>query len=149
RRRARGPAGGDRRRAGQRPRAAVPLPGAAGGPGGPQPLGAAGRHVGRRPDAYRERVRAGGRAAQDPRDRYPSYAGPVNDVGPRFVKGHGTGNDFVLLPDPDGTLHLTPSLVAAVCDRRTGIGADGVLRVVRSSQAPEALHLAGDATWFM
>ncbi|MGI8535858.1 MAG: diaminopimelate epimerase, partial [Mycobacteriales bacterium] len=29
----------------------------------------------------------------------------------RFLKGHGTENDFVLLPDPDGTLQLTPDLV--------------------------------------
>lgn len=48
-----------------------------------------------------------------------------------FAKGHGTGNDFVIIPDPEGRLALTPDLVAAVCDRRTGIGADGVLRVVR------------------
>jgi diaminopimelate epimerase len=49
----------------------------------------------------------------------------------RFTKGHGTGNDFVILPDPDDALDLTPSLVAAICDRRRGLGADGVLRVVR------------------
>src|SRR5690348_822143 len=49
----------------------------------------------------------------------------------RFSKGHGTENDFVVLPDPDGTLDLTPARVAALCDRRRGIGADGVLRVVR------------------
>ena len=49
----------------------------------------------------------------------------------RFLKGHGTENDFVLLPDPDDELDLTPALVRALCDRRAGIGADGVLRVVR------------------
>ncbi|MGH3329694.1 MAG: hypothetical protein ACRDPJ_00175, partial [Nocardioidaceae bacterium] len=50
-----------------------------------------------------------------------------------FVKGHGTENDFVLLPDPDGGVHgdLSPELVAALCDRRAGIGGDGVIRVVR------------------
>jgi len=65
----------------------------------------------------------------------------------RFLKGHGTENDFVLLPDPDGSLDLTPELVRALCDRRAGIGADGVLRVVPTSKVPEA---AGqDATWFM
>jgi diaminopimelate epimerase len=47
-----------------------------------------------------------------------------------FVKGHGTENDFVLLPDPDDRLELSGDLVRAVCDRRAGIGADGVLRVV-------------------
>jgi len=52
-------------------------------------------------------------------------------VAMRFAKGHGTGNDFVILPDPEDELTLTPELVAALCDRRRGIGADGVLRVVR------------------
>jgi diaminopimelate epimerase len=45
----------------------------------------------------------------------------------RFTKGHGTGNDFVVVDD----VPLTPALVAAVCDRRFGIGGDGVLRVQR------------------
>ena len=51
-----------------------------------------------------------------------------------WLKGHGTENDFVLLPDHDGTVHgdLEASFVAALCDRRRGIGADGVLRVVRT-----------------
>ena len=54
-----------------------------------------------------------------------------------FLKGHGTENDFVLLPDHDGTVHggLSPqewsARVRALCDRRAGIGGDGVLRVVR------------------
>jgi diaminopimelate epimerase len=48
----------------------------------------------------------------------------------RFAKGHGTENDFVILPDPDGELDLTPELVRRLCDRRAGIGGDGVLRVV-------------------
>ncbi|WP_373315386.1 diaminopimelate epimerase [Asanoa ishikariensis] len=67
----------------------------------------------------------------------------------RFVKGHGTGNDFVILPDPDGVLALTPETVAALCDRRFGIGADGVLRVVRTAKHPHAVDLAGEAEWFM
>ncbi|MFD0787513.1 diaminopimelate epimerase, partial [Micromonospora azadirachtae] len=66
-----------------------------------------------------------------------------------FTKGHGTGNDFVILPDPDGTLELTPGLVAAICDRRRGLGADGVLRVVRAAKHPEGVALAGEAEWFM
>lgn len=66
-----------------------------------------------------------------------------------FAKGHGTGNDFVLLPDPHGELPLTPALVAALCDRRQGIGADGVLRVVRSAAHPETAARAAEAEWFM
>ncbi len=55
-----------------------------------------------------------------------------------FAKGHGTQNDFVLLPDLDGRLALEPAAVAALCDRRRGIGADGVLRVTRAAAAHRA-----------
>ena len=67
----------------------------------------------------------------------------------QFIKGHGTGNDFVILPDPDNRLDLTPGLVAALCDRRRGLGGDGVLRVVRAAAHPEGVALAGEADWFM
>lgn len=55
-----------------------------------------------------------------------------------FAKGHGTQNDFVLLPDPDARLTLTPAAVAALCDRRQGLGADGVLRVTTAAGAQSA-----------
>ena len=67
----------------------------------------------------------------------------------RFLKGHGTENDFVLLPDPDGALDLTATRVAALCDRRAGIGGDGVLRVVRAAADPDSAAMAADAEWFM
>jgi diaminopimelate epimerase len=69
----------------------------------------------------------------------------------RFAKGHGTENDFVILPDPAGALDLTPALVRALCDRRSGIGADGVLRVVRTTASadPVAGGHAERAEWFM
>jgi diaminopimelate epimerase len=73
----------------------------------------------------------------------------VTDGGWAFLKGHGTGNDFVLLPDPYGELDLTPELVAAVCDRRSGLGADGVLRVIRSAASAESAAYADQAAWFM
>jgi diaminopimelate epimerase len=66
-----------------------------------------------------------------------------------FAKGHGTGNDFVLLADPDGELDLTAELVARLCARHFGIGADGVLRLVRSAKHPEAARYVADAEWFM
>ncbi|HYA50505.1 MAG TPA: hypothetical protein VEG33_04985, partial [Streptosporangiaceae bacterium] len=50
----------------------------------------------------------------------------------RFAKGHGTGNDFVILVDPADDQGLSPGLAARLCDRRAGIGADGVLRAVRT-----------------
>jgi diaminopimelate epimerase len=67
----------------------------------------------------------------------------------RFAKGHGTGNDFVILPDPDAELAIPPDLVRRLCDRRFGIGGDGVLRVVRAAKHPEAARYAGEAEWFM
>jgi diaminopimelate epimerase len=50
-----------------------------------------------------------------------------------FTKGHGTENDFVLLDDPDGELELSADLIRRISDRRAGLGADGVIRVVRTS----------------
>ncbi len=71
-------------------------------------------------------------------------------AGIEFVKGHGTENDFVLLPDPDGVLELTPARVRALCDRRRGLGADGVLRVVRTAAGWDlATPAPADAEWFM
>jgi diaminopimelate epimerase len=55
-----------------------------------------------------------------------------------FAKGHGTQNDFVLLRDLEAELTLTPVVVAALCDRRRGLGADGVLRVTRAGTAVAA-----------
>ena len=66
-----------------------------------------------------------------------------------FLKGHGTENDFVLLPDLDGALELTPALVRRLCDRRAGLGGDGVLRVVRTASVQELAHLADAAPFFM
>lgn len=70
----------------------------------------------------------------------------------RFTKGQGTGNDFVLFSDPEGENALTPTQIAAVCDRHFGVGADGVIRAVRSKNLDDgAAALAADprAAWFM
>ncbi|SPM37424.1 Diaminopimelate epimerase [Mycobacterium rhizamassiliense] len=72
-----------------------------------------------------------------------------------FAKGHGTQNDFVLLPDLEARVAVSASRVAALCDRRRGLGADGVLRVTTAGAAAAAGVLdrlpdgvdAGD--WFM
>ena len=58
-----------------------------------------------------------------------------------FAKGHGTENDFVVLPDLGGRLDLTPKVVGALCDRRRGLGADGVLRVITAQAALETAVL--------
>ncbi len=64
-----------------------------------------------------------------------------------FSKGHGTRNDFVIIDDQHGMQHLTPEIIAALCDRRAGIGADGILRVVRAQHVPE--WQGPDDVWFM
>ncbi|GAA2083615.1 diaminopimelate epimerase [Pseudolysinimonas kribbensis] len=69
-----------------------------------------------------------------------------------FVKGHGTGNDFVLFSDPDGSIELDADRIADMADRHFGIGADGLIRAVRSANLPEgaeALREDPDAEWFM
>lgn len=69
-----------------------------------------------------------------------------------FTKGQGTGNDFVLFSDPDGRVNLSPTQIAEICDRHFGIGADGIIRAVRSAHLPEGAEaLAEDdsAEWFM
>ncbi|WP_369232838.1 diaminopimelate epimerase [Streptomyces sp. R21] len=66
-----------------------------------------------------------------------------------FLKGHGTENDFVIVPDPENAIDLPPAAVAALCDRRAGIGGDGLLHVVRSAAHPEARKMAAEAEWFM
>ncbi len=52
--------------------------------------------------------------------------------------GHGTENDFVILFDGDDQIEIKADHVAAICNRATGIGADGFIRIVKRS-----------AKWFM
>ncbi|MDO5626693.1 MAG: diaminopimelate epimerase [Mobilicoccus sp.] len=68
-----------------------------------------------------------------------------------FVKGHGTENDFVLVPDPEGVHDLSDAQVRLLADRQAGIGGDGVIRVVptRHATEPAVRALADDAPWFM
>lgn len=72
-----------------------------------------------------------------------------------FLKAHGTQNGFVVLPDPECAVRLSAPYVAQLCDRRAGIGADGVIRLSRAKD----LLVAGELTalpsgvhpdeWFM
>jgi len=52
--------------------------------------------------------------------------------------GHGTENDFVVIFDPSDTLSITTAQTAAICSRETGVGADGLIRIVKR-----------DGNWFM
>lgn len=64
-----------------------------------------------------------------------------------FAKGHGTLNDFVLVVDADDHHPLDAETVRWLCDRRAGIGGDGLLRAVKAASVPE---WDGDpALWFM
>ena len=56
--------------------------------------------------------------------------------GLAFTKGHGTENDFVLVPDPEGRHDLTPDEVRALADRRAGVGGDGVIGSYRKIHLP-------------
>jgi diaminopimelate epimerase len=78
-------------------------------------------------------------------------------TAPRVLIGHGTENDFVVLPDPDGSVwpggRLDAAMVRRLCERRAGLGGDGVLRVVRSLHVPDASDVLGAdldrCEWFM
>jgi diaminopimelate epimerase len=52
--------------------------------------------------------------------------------------GHGTENDFVIIYDLEDALTLTETQIAAICNRSQGIGADGLIRIVKN-----------DGKWFM
>lgn len=52
--------------------------------------------------------------------------------------GHGTENDFVLIFDPEDKLAISESQIAAICSRISGIGADGLIRIIKR-----------DGKWFM
>jgi diaminopimelate epimerase len=70
----------------------------------------------------------------------------------KFTKGHETGNDFVLIGDPEGELDLAPKDYAFLADRRVGVGGEGVIRAVKTAHMPEWSHLLDtdpDAEWFM
>ncbi len=104
-------------------------------------IGAAEPHDVEFMDAGAERSGAGRRRA--------GRLGAAMQSGIEFVKGHGTENDFVLLPDPGGELELTQSRVRALCDRHRGLGADGVLRAVPGRHVPDAAADTSADEWFM
>ncbi|WP_115788096.1 diaminopimelate epimerase [Arthrobacter silvisoli] len=69
-----------------------------------------------------------------------------------FSKGHGTGNDFVLIADPQDRHAISPEQVAALCNRHLGIGGDGLIRAVPSRFLPEGHDILAEeptAEWFM
>jgi len=55
------------------------------------------------------------------------------DSNIEYVKGHGTKNDFVIIEDLEDNLDISLNQVKEICDRNSGIGADGILRVVKNN----------------
>src|SRR5438270_6377290 len=51
----------------------------------------------------------------------------------RFTKMNGAGNDFVLMDNRAGDVHLDRSQIAHLCDRHRGIGADGILLLEKAA----------------
>ena len=47
-----------------------------------------------------------------------------------FVKGHGLGNDYIVINGADLPSPLTPGQVTRICDRNWGVGSDGILLLV-------------------
>jgi diaminopimelate epimerase len=76
----------------------------------------------------------------------------MTNSGVLFRKGHGTGNDFIVVDGLAGPFadpnFLTPDLAKKLCNRHQGIGADGILRVARTSDFTESANSA-DAQYFM
>ena len=104
-----------------------------------QPMGFSGEAL---PENPMDPRLAGETEARDKLHRVSEYS---------FVKGHGTENDFVLVPDANGQHELSAEQVARLCDRRSGIGGDGMIRVVRTdaTEDPAAVEARGEAMWFM
>lgn len=62
----------------------------------------------------------------------------------RFWKYHGTGNDFVMVDDREAKFHPSTEQVAALCDRRFGIGADGLIIVRKEQSALRMVYFNSD-----
>jgi diaminopimelate epimerase len=56
----------------------------------------------------------------------------------RLTKHHGLGNDFLVVLDPDASHPLDADLARALCDRHTGIGADGLIRATPAARGDGA-----------
>jgi diaminopimelate epimerase len=58
-----------------------------------------------------------------------------------FTKGHGLGNDYLVVEPAGLSFPLTPPAVRLLCDRHRGVGADGVLAVAPSTRADVGLRI--------
>lgn len=58
-----------------------------------------------------------------------------------FFRGHGLGNDYLVMDPKDLTFKLTPKTIKAICDRNWGLGSDGILALVPSRKADFGLRI--------
>jgi diaminopimelate epimerase len=58
-----------------------------------------------------------------------------------FFRGHGLGNDYIVMDPKELTFRLTPKNIKAVCDRNWGLGSDGILALVPSKKADFGLRI--------
>lgn len=58
-----------------------------------------------------------------------------------FFRGHGLGNDYVVMDPKELTFKLTPKTIRAICDRNWGLGSDGILALVPSRKADFGLRI--------
>jgi diaminopimelate epimerase len=58
-----------------------------------------------------------------------------------FFRGHGLGNDYVVMDPKELSFTLTPSAIEAICNRHWGLGSDGILAVVPSKTADFGLRI--------
>lgn len=59
-----------------------------------------------------------------------------------FYKYHGAGNDFLIADDRDGSYKLKASEITSLCDRHTGIGADGIILLKKATSEDVAFDMA-------
>ncbi len=58
-----------------------------------------------------------------------------------FFRGHGLGNDYVVMDPRELTFKLTPANVRSICDRHRGLGSDGILALVPTKKADFGLRI--------
>ena len=58
-----------------------------------------------------------------------------------FFRGHGLGNDYIVMDPKELTFKLTPKNIKSVCDRNWGLGSDGILAFVPSKKADFGLRI--------
>jgi diaminopimelate epimerase len=58
-----------------------------------------------------------------------------------FFRGHGLGNDYIVVDPKELTFKLTPPKIKSVCDRNWGLGSDGILAATPSKKADFGLRI--------